>query len=97
VVRSHYHNYGNDNSNEAAKCRSVTATGISLLGRDAALRGPDGKAPSVFSQKAGLPLLAPHPSRPRALLCPAGVCVLRFSPTTNDVAKSALSKSCRAR
>ena len=39
------------------------------------------------------PLLALHLSCPRALLCPAGVCALRFSSTTDGVARNALLKT----
>ena len=98
MVRSHYDKY-DDNSNNAVRCRSVAASGISLLGVGRRAAASERlSAPSLpFNRKADLPLLAPHPSRPRAPLWQAGVCALRFSSTTNGVAKNAPSKPCHVR
>ena len=45
MVRGHYDNNYDDNSNEAFRCGRVASAGISILGcRDAALSRPDGAA-----------------------------------------------------
>jgi len=55
-------------------------------------------APSLaFNRREDSPLFAPHPSCRRVPLCPAGVCVLHFSSTKDDVAKNATSKPCPSR
>lgn len=97
VVRRQDHQHDDDNSSAKEQGERPRQCWTFVTRRRAATLRPHSTLPYLLTRKEDSPLLAPHLYRGHALPCLAGVCALRFSSTTDGVARNAISRPCHGR